>query len=114
MACSEAPWFFTQPARHSMLPPTAHAWWLKLKRLPAPRAGYSALSVALALPADGCVVGLDRDASVVDVARRYFEKAGISSKVRREEETGGAGRQGGGTLVPAREAGAGSLPCVAP
>lgn len=43
--------------------------------------GYSSLSVALALPAGGRLYGFDRDAGVMGVARRYFEKAGVADKL---------------------------------
>jgi predicted O-methyltransferase YrrM len=40
--------------------------------------GYSALSVALALPAEGRVVACDVNHESTAVARRYFEEAGLS------------------------------------
>lgn len=43
--------------------------------------GYSALSVALALPAGGRLVACDVNAEWTDVARRYFRRAGVEDKL---------------------------------
>jgi caffeoyl-CoA O-methyltransferase len=43
--------------------------------------GYSALAVALALPADGRVVACDVSEEWTGVARRYWQKAGVANKV---------------------------------
>jgi caffeoyl-CoA O-methyltransferase len=43
--------------------------------------GYSALSVALALPEDGRLVALDVNEEWTDVARRYFARAGQAHKL---------------------------------
>jgi predicted O-methyltransferase YrrM len=43
--------------------------------------GYSALSVALALPEDGRLVALDVNEDWTNVARRYFERAGQAHKL---------------------------------
>jgi len=43
--------------------------------------GYSALSVALALPADGKVVALDVSKEFTDLARGYWKEAGVESKI---------------------------------
>jgi predicted O-methyltransferase YrrM len=43
--------------------------------------GYSALAVALALPSDGRVVGWDISTEYTDVARPYWEKAGVAHKI---------------------------------
>ncbi len=43
--------------------------------------GYSALAVALALPEDGRVVALDSHVAWTNVARRYWEKAGVEHKI---------------------------------
>lgn len=44
--------------------------------------GYSSLAVALALPESGCLVACERDDKVLEVARRYFERAGVLHKVQ--------------------------------
>jgi predicted O-methyltransferase YrrM len=43
--------------------------------------GYSALSVALALPEDGRVVALDVSREYTDRARRYWEEAGMQARI---------------------------------
>jgi len=43
--------------------------------------GYSALSVALALPPDGRVTALDVSREFTDKARGYWKKAGMESKI---------------------------------
>jgi len=43
--------------------------------------GYSALAVALALPADGKVVCLDVSKEFTDKARGYWKEAGVDSKI---------------------------------
>jgi predicted O-methyltransferase YrrM len=40
--------------------------------------GYSALSVALALPKDGRVIGCDVNKQCTDIAKRYWEEAGVA------------------------------------
>jgi predicted O-methyltransferase YrrM len=43
--------------------------------------GYSALSVALALPPDGSIIGCDVSREFTDIARTYWEKAGVADKI---------------------------------
>ncbi|CAN8267848.1 unnamed protein product [Cochlearia groenlandica] len=43
--------------------------------------GYSSLSVALSLPESGCLVACERDNNSLEVAKRYYELAGVSHKV---------------------------------
>jgi predicted O-methyltransferase YrrM len=44
--------------------------------------GYSALVMATALPAEGSITTLDINRDTGDIARRFWEKAGVSHKVR--------------------------------
>lgn len=43
--------------------------------------GYSALTVALALPADGRLVACDVSAEWTAIGRRYWEEAGVADKI---------------------------------
>lgn len=43
--------------------------------------GYSAIAVASALPADGRLTAFDVDPKTSAVAQKYFERAGLSSKI---------------------------------
>lgn len=43
--------------------------------------GYSSLAIALALPKTGHLVACERDAKCLEVANKYYEKAGVSHKV---------------------------------
>ena len=43
--------------------------------------GYSALAVASALPADGLLVACDVSEEWTSIARRYWEEAGVSSRI---------------------------------
>ena len=43
--------------------------------------GYSALVTALALPEDGKVIACDRDPRFTEMAKPYWEKAGVADKI---------------------------------
>lgn len=43
--------------------------------------GYSSLAVALALPDSGRLVACERDEKVLEVARKFYERAGVLHKV---------------------------------
>ncbi|TMW95562.1 hypothetical protein EJD97_008654 [Solanum chilense] len=43
--------------------------------------GYSSLAVALVLPEGGHLVACDRDGKALEVAKRYYDRAGVSHKV---------------------------------
>ncbi len=43
--------------------------------------GYSALAMALALPADGRILACDVNEEYTAVARRYWDRAGVSEKI---------------------------------
>ncbi|XP_047264744.1 O-methyltransferase MdmC isoform X2 [Capsicum annuum] len=43
--------------------------------------GYSSLGVALVLPEGGCLVACERDGKSIEVAQRYYDRAGVSHKV---------------------------------
>lgn len=44
--------------------------------------GYSALAVALALPDNGCVIACDVNAETTAIAAKFWQLAGVSSKVQ--------------------------------
>jgi caffeoyl-CoA O-methyltransferase len=43
--------------------------------------GYSSISMALALPADGCVITCDVNEETTAIARRYAEEAGVAERI---------------------------------
>lgn len=43
--------------------------------------GYSSLAVALVLPDSACLVACERDAKSLEIAKKYYELAGVSHKV---------------------------------
>lgn len=43
--------------------------------------GYSALSVAMALPDDGKVIGCDKNVEWTKIAKRFWEMAGVAHKI---------------------------------
>ena len=43
--------------------------------------GYSSLSVALALPADGRLIACDVSEEFTSIAQRYWAKAGVADKI---------------------------------
>lgn len=46
--------------------------------------GYSSISVALGLPADGLLIACDVNPETSSIARRYWERAGVLHKMRLE------------------------------
>lgn len=46
--------------------------------------GYSALAIALALPADGEVIACDVSREWTDIARNYWQRAGVADRIRLE------------------------------
>lgn len=52
--------------------------------------GYSAISVALAMPEDGRLIGCDPSVPWTDIARRYFREAGVEHKIELRNELGGS------------------------
>ncbi|KAG2576763.1 hypothetical protein PVAP13_6NG070400 [Panicum virgatum] len=44
--------------------------------------GYSSLAVALALPESGRLVACERDERCLEVAKKYYQRAGVAHKVR--------------------------------
>lgn len=44
--------------------------------------GYSSLAVALVLPESGCLVACERDEKALEVAKRFYERAGVLHKVQ--------------------------------
>ncbi|KAF8379853.1 hypothetical protein HHK36_029302 [Tetracentron sinense] len=43
--------------------------------------GYSSLAIALVLPESGHLVACERDAESLEIAKKYYERAGVSNKV---------------------------------
>ncbi|KAJ6801103.1 uncharacterized protein M6B38_199730 [Iris pallida] len=43
--------------------------------------GYSSLAIALVLPESGCLVACERDQKCLEIAKKYYDRAGISHKV---------------------------------
>lgn len=43
--------------------------------------GYSSLAIALALPESGCLVACEKDIRCLEIAKKYYERAGVSHKV---------------------------------
>ncbi len=44
--------------------------------------GYSTINLALGLPDDGVLHTIDSNAESVEIGRKYFEKAGVSDKIK--------------------------------
>jgi caffeoyl-CoA O-methyltransferase len=80
---------YTMSAREcQMAPEQAQFMALMVKLLGAKRAleigvftGYSALAVALALPADGKLIACDVSADWTSIAQRYWQEAGVAGKI---------------------------------
>ena len=70
--------------------------------------GYSGLCMALALPEDGWLVGMEVDNGCAEVAQRYLEKAGVSHKT--EMRVGLALARPGGLLIYDNTLLSGSVP----
>jgi predicted O-methyltransferase YrrM len=44
--------------------------------------GYSSLCMAMALPEDGSLIACDRNLEWTEIAKRYWEKAGVAHKIK--------------------------------
>ncbi|KAK3003959.1 hypothetical protein RJ639_020230 [Escallonia herrerae] len=53
-------------------------WWLCGS---AEGSGYSSVAIALVLPDSGCLVACEKDTKSLEVAKRYYDRAGVSHKV---------------------------------
>ncbi|HEY5210528.1 MAG TPA: class I SAM-dependent methyltransferase [Stellaceae bacterium] len=79
----------THPFGYMQIPPESAQFLQLLVRLSGARycielgtfTGYSALALALALPADGKLICCDISAKVTAVARQHAERAGVADKI---------------------------------
>lgn len=82
----------THPSARMQISPEQGAFMAWLVRLLGARrtlevgvfTGYSSLTVALALPADGTILACDLSEEWTNVARRYWRAAGVEGRIRLE------------------------------